>query len=418
MEESFNEFLINLQVDNYEEITTSLNAIAKKLNKKYYNNSTEDNYLIVGSMGRNTSIKGESDIDVIYELPEDVFKRFDNYESNGQSQLLQEIKEELQDKYPTTEIKGDGQVVVISFTKYNIEIVPGFKQKDESYKYPDTHEGGSWKITKPIPEINESNNMISNTDTYKDICQMIREWKANNGVTICGLLIDTLVKLFLDEHEEYKSFNKDNYYELLKGVFEHLSSQDEERKQWYALGSNQIIENNDFNFIKKSKKSLDKLVNSSDQLATLKEIFGNRFPISESAANEYGFSIEEQFIEDMFPIRITNELKIECEITQNGYRTELLSVFIQKKYKIKQNRKLRFFINECNIKKPYAVYWKVRNVGPEAVRRNCIRGQIRKGVEFINETANFYGPHFVECYIVKKNICIARDKISVLIDCN
>lgn len=418
MEESFNEFLINLQVDNYEEITTSLNAIAKKLNKKYYNNSAEDNYLIVGSMGRNTSIKGESDIDVIYELPEDVFKRFDNYESNGQSQLLQEIKEELQDKYPTTEIKGDGQVVVISFTKYKIELVPGFKQKDESYKYPDTHDGGSWKITKPIPEINESNNMISNTDTYKDICQMIREWKANNGVTICGLLIDTLVKLFLDEHEEYKSFNKDNYYELLKGVFEHLSSQDEERKQWYALGSNQIIENNDFNFIKKSKKSLEKLVNSSDQLATLKEIFGNRFPISESAANEYGFSIEEQFIEDMFPIRITNELKIECEITQNGYRTELLSVFIQKKYKIKQNRKLRFFINECNIKKPYVVYWKVRNVGPEAVRRNCIRGQIRKGVEFINETANFYGPHFVECYIVKKDICIARDKISVLIDCN
>ena len=66
LEENFNEFLINLQVDNYEEITTSLNGIAKKLNKKYYNSSTEDNYLIVGSMGRNTSIKGESDIDVIY----------------------------------------------------------------------------------------------------------------------------------------------------------------------------------------------------------------------------------------------------------------------------------------------------------------------------------------------------------------
>ena len=49
-------------------------------------------------------------------------------------------------------------------------------------------------------------------------------------------------------YEEYKSFNKDNYYELLKGVFEYLSNQDEDRKQWYALGSNQIIENNDFNF--------------------------------------------------------------------------------------------------------------------------------------------------------------------------
>ena len=60
----------------------------------------------------------------------------------------------------------------------------------------------------------------------------------------------------------------------------------------------------------------------------------------------------------------------------------------------------------------------LRNVGLEAVRRNCIRGQIRKGGEYINETANFYGPHFIECYIVKKDICVARDKISVDIDYN
>ena len=136
LKENFDEFLINLKVDNLEEITTSLNGIAKKLNQKYYESSTEDNYLIVGSMGRETSIKGESDIDVIYELPDDVFKRFDNYESNGQSQLLSEIKEELQEKYPSTEIKGDGQVVVISFKKYKIELVPGFKQDDDSYNIP------------------------------------------------------------------------------------------------------------------------------------------------------------------------------------------------------------------------------------------------------------------------------------------
>ena len=118
----------------------------------------------------------------------------------------------------------------------------------------------------------------------------------------------------------------------------------------------------------------------------------------------------------MFPIRITNQLKIDCEITQNGFRTGLISEFIQKKFKIKQNRKLKFFIDKINISKPYTIYWKVRNVGPEAVKRDCIRGQINKGIDYINETANFYGPHFVECYIIKNDICIARDKISVDID--
>ena len=44
--------------------------------------------------------------------------------------------------------------------------------------------------------------------------------------------------------------------------------------------------------------------------------------------------------------------------------------------------------------------------------------QINKGKETLEETANFYGPHFVECYIIKNDICIARDRISVDIDDN
>ena len=414
VKDDFNEFISNLQIDNFDDINTSLEGIAKKLNQK--DNSTTDNYLMVGSMGRNTSIKGESDIDVIYELPDEVFERFDDYESNGQSQLLNEIRDVLKEKYPSTDIKGDGQVVVISFTKYKIELVPGFKQDNNSYKYPDTHDSGSWKITKPILEIEEANNMINNTSTYRDICQMIREWKANNGVTICGLLIDTLIKDFLDNNPEYKWKSKSDYYELLKSVFKYLSDQDENRKQWNAMGSNQIIENKNFNFIKKGKKAYNKLSNSTDESSTLRELFGSRFPISEQSANEYGYSNDEQFIEEIFPVYIMYSLKIDCEITQNGFRTGLLSEFIKKKFMIKQNRKLKFMIVENNIPKPYDIYWKVRNVGYEAIRRNCIRGQIKKGIDYLNESTNFYGPHYVECYIIKDGICVARDKISVSID--
>ena len=416
VKDDFNEFISNLQIDNFDDINTSLEGIAKKLNQKYYDNSTTDNYLMVGSMGRNTSIKGESDIDVIYELPDEVFERFDDYESNGQSQLLNEIRDVLKEKYPSTDIKGDGQVVVISFTKYKIELVPGFKQDNNSYKYPDTHDSGSWKITKPILEIEEANNMINNTSTYRDICQMIREWKANNGVTICGLLIDILIKDFLDNNPEYKWKSKSDYYELLKSVFKYLSDQDENRKQWNAMGSNQIIENKNFNFIKKGKKAYNKLSNSTDESSTLRELFGSRFPISEQSANEYGYSNDEQFIEEIFPVYIMYSLKIDCEITQNGFRTGLLSEFIKKKFMIKQNRKLKFMIVENNIPKPYDIYWKVRNVGYEAIRRNCIRGQIKKGIDYLNESTNFYGPHYVECYIIKDGICVARDKISVSID--
>lgn len=68
MEDSFNELTDNLQIDNYDDINTSLEGIAKKLNQKYYDNSTAENYLIVGSMGRSTPIKGESDIPKPYDI--------------------------------------------------------------------------------------------------------------------------------------------------------------------------------------------------------------------------------------------------------------------------------------------------------------------------------------------------------------
>ena len=138
---------------------TTTKEIAKKLNKIYYDldDNTSEHMYIVGSVGRGTSIKGASDLDLLFDLPSDIYKKYDNYgeNSNGQSVLLQEVKNVLLERYPKTKISGDGQVVVIEFTNYTVELVPGFKQNDGSFKYPDTHDKGSWKITNPMPEIKE-----------------------------------------------------------------------------------------------------------------------------------------------------------------------------------------------------------------------------------------------------------------------
>ncbi|MBR0340863.1 MAG: hypothetical protein IJH64_01160 [Oscillospiraceae bacterium] len=32
------------------------------------------------------------------------------------------------------------------------------------------------------------------------------------------------------------------------------------------------------------------------------------------------------------------------------------------------------------------------------------------------ERTDFYGPHYVECYIIKNGICVARAKVDVPID--
>ena len=63
---------------------------------------------------------------------------------------------------------------------------------------------------------------------------------------------------------------------------------------------------------------------------------------------------------------------------------------------------------------PYDIYWKVRNVGDEAIRRNMIRGNIVKtNSKTKKESTNFKGPHYVEFFLVKNEVCVARDRIDV-----
>ena len=136
--DGFDVFCSSIALDNFEEMEKSAKSIAKKLNSVYYGLDKDDtsHLYIVGSVGRKTAIKGISDLDILFDLPLDTYKKFDAYQSNGQSALLQEVKESLQERYPKTDISGDGQVVVIEFNHYTVELVPGFKQSDGRFILP------------------------------------------------------------------------------------------------------------------------------------------------------------------------------------------------------------------------------------------------------------------------------------------
>ena len=90
-------FCEEIRLDNLTEMQTTAGEIAKKLNKHYYSmeKDTKSHLYIVGSVGRNTAIRGSSDLDILFDLPVSIYKKYDGYESNGQSQLLQDVKSVL-----------------------------------------------------------------------------------------------------------------------------------------------------------------------------------------------------------------------------------------------------------------------------------------------------------------------------------
>lgn len=122
----------------------------------------------------------------------------------------------------------------------------------------------------------------------------------------------------------------------------------------------------------------------------------------------------EQFIEDLYPVNCIYNCRVSCNVVGDGWRpTPLPELLKMLKRYLPHNFEIRCKLESTNCPPSYKVFWKVKNVGPEAERRNQIRGQIEEKGTSIVERSNFFGNHYIECYIVKDGVCVAKTRIDV-----
>jgi len=224
-------------------ISTRYKAITRRLNTDFWTTTSDTAHsLYVGSYGRNTAIEGFSDLDMIFQLPYDVYVQYNQHEGNGQSALLQAVRESVLKTYSSTDVGADGQVVEIPFNdKLTFQVVPAFINKDESYTFPDANSGGVWRTTNPRPEIEaiRIRNVTCNNNLVP-LCRMMRSWKREWEVPIGGLLVDTLAYQFIENyHYRDKSYL---YYDFMcRDFFKWMADQDENQDFWKAPGSGQYV---------------------------------------------------------------------------------------------------------------------------------------------------------------------------------
>ena len=424
---SFSTFLDNIKVDNYEKIGNRYEEITKKLNKAFRDTDSETaNSLRVGSYGRYTGIKGISDLDMLYIMPK---SKWDIYKG-APKQLLADVRDALRERYPNTDIRYDRLVVDVFFSDFTFEVQPVFEEDGDdgyiNYKYPDT-KYGCYKITKPKQEQEAMTDFKNHHGKHhRLLCKMTRSWKNNMGVAMGGLLVDTLAYNFLKERDDYDFASYSDFDDMCKDFFEFLKSQPKQ-DHYQALGSNQDVKVK-HPFRNKAGKAYQKANEAIGEETEDKrneawrEIFGRDFPKSEeeecSEAKCFTqiYSDNEQFIEDKYPVDILFDLKIDCIIERNGFRPTSLRDLLVRKEWIPHDYTLKFYIKDTDVEGDYLVKWKVKNIGEEAKRRNCLRGFIENPNMNNNgrkETSNFYGPHYVECYVIKNGVVVARDKILV-----
>lgn len=285
--ETFNNTL-RMTKETTDSISYRYRRMTKQINKDFFESASETaNSLYVGSYGRGTDIH-VSDIDMLAILPYAKYKQYDEYSGNGQSALLQEVKKSIEKTYKSY-MRADGQVIKIEFTDGIIfELVPCFLNNDGSYTYPDTNNGGSWKVTRPKQEIAEmtAKNNLWNKN-LKRLCRMVRAWKEKWDVPMGGLLIDTLAYNFM-KNWEYKDKSYYYYDYISRDFFEFLAGQKTDQQYWYAPGSNQSVYCKDA-FEAKAKKAYNLAVEAIEHERAdpkrewsakqkWREIYGTKFP--------------------------------------------------------------------------------------------------------------------------------------------
>lgn len=232
-----NSYLIPLETVG--SISYRYKRITKQLNKDFWATDSETAHsLYVGSYGRDTAAKGVSDLDVSFTLPNRLYATYDSYTGNGQSALLQAVRQSIMKTYPTTNVGGDGQVCIIKFDDgITFEILPVFVNTSNTFTFADSNNGGSWKACDPRSEMQVflARNKEVNGN-LKAVARMMRIWKRHNGVPISGMLIDTLAFNFIQSWQ-YKDKSYLYHDFLVRDFLKYLSERDAQQAFWVAPGS-------------------------------------------------------------------------------------------------------------------------------------------------------------------------------------
>lgn len=180
--------------DTLDDAETKARGVIKSLNRAFRGESTFDNYVLGGSWGKGTAIHPPTDIDLYFILPDEILFQFDAYAGNKQSRLLNYVKGELAKTYSQTDIRQDGQVVVVGFNSITVEVVPSFHRSDRGLTICDTNDGGRWKQVDPEAEkgvLDRSDKALCGN--HRKLARIFKQWKRHCHVPVKSFHIERLI---------------------------------------------------------------------------------------------------------------------------------------------------------------------------------------------------------------------------------
>ena len=237
MENLFEEFISNLSLTEVQrnDAKTKYTGVVDCLAKHFYDrNSNSDYKFLFGSYKTKTNIRpldDGADVDVLFKIDEDTYIKY----KDNPSGLLQEVRKALKDKYTTTEeIRAWGKVVLVKFSDghHNVEFLPAFENDDDTFKIPNTENGGSWEDDfNPREQVDSFCESNEDTDGLtRELTKIIKNWVRNTtSLTYKSYqLVTDVIDFLYDTYPDGKGSNK--YDEIVQAFLiykkNRLSSND------------------------------------------------------------------------------------------------------------------------------------------------------------------------------------------------
>ena len=421
IQEKFDKYLadhLNLTKEDIKKVQIHI-ELRKKLETKleFKGKDDEETYsFLTGSYSRNTSIRPPKDVDFFIVLND---KKYGDLKP---SELLNLLEKTLKEILPDTTIFQQTHSVTIEYDEeFSIDVIPAFEINSELYKIPHVSENSDiWLESNPkihgekLTEANDATNGL-----LVPIVKLLKAWKRDKCSYVKSFHLELLaieiinnsdvesyatgINLFFDNAGNYLEnscivdpANSDNL------VDDYLT--DDERKNLkYLIKTEAAIVQNAVNL--ENDGEIDEAIKEWDKIFTFNP--EKKKSLTSKQSHEKVLSYPENL---QFGIKITSKL---FNPTLGKYKENYYS----NSRKLPKGWKLRFYVDTSSISDPKKVFWQVVNTGQEAERAGDLRGEVLddQGSNRRDEHTKYKGTHYVNCFVVKNNSCIAKSRFFVSI---
>lgn len=428
-QQDFKSFLMNIEPSSSTvEYISSVQINLRKYLKDHstYGKIYVDTFLS-GSYAKHTSIRPvkndkKRDVDIIVVT--------NHSKEDNPEKVLRELYDVLDESSTYVNARIQHHSIGIELGQISIDVVPVIVDVNDSdlYWLPDSKRN-IWLVTDPKGHIQWSTaTNQENNNKYKPLVKFFKWWRRVNcpekvkypkGITLEKLIADKLgdssgsiEDLLIETMQNIVSEYKEQYVD--KGKVPFLGDPSEK------VGYNDLLAGYSFAhfkaFIEKLNEHLTALSEDGAGNDTWRRILGTEFPREakpKSSANAYMCE------------HASHRLVMPWIFSRGGI------VFIALEVKDKTGTVVQYESNGdpldkgCSltfraitgVKPPYMVKWQVTNTGIEATNANCLRGNFEDSDGSVNikhESTSYSGSHSVQCFIIKKGICVAKSKDYII----